>query len=63
MPKKCPAGCKPKSTKKRKAGPYAMFVKANYSKMKAKSPNSSAPQIMKMIAAEWKKKKAEKTEK
>ena len=47
---------KPKT--KRAAGPYALYVKANFGEMKTKNPDAKAPEIMSMIAAQWKAAKA-----
>lgn len=33
---------------------YALFVKAQYKRIAAANPSKSAPEVMKMIAKEWK---------
>jgi hypothetical protein len=42
--------------KKRKLTPYNKFVKKMYKELHTKFPNDSAPEIMKKIGAEWRKK-------
>lgn len=44
-----------KAGPKRKLTPYNLFVKKQYAILKAKFPNDTAPQIMKKIGAEWRK--------
>jgi hypothetical protein len=41
----------------RKPSPYGLFVKSEFPKMKSEFPNLGAPEILKKIAVEWKKKK------
>ena len=45
----------PKEKKPRKAGPYAIYIKANFKKIKELPENEgkSAPEIMKIIAKMW----------
>tara|TARA_B100002051_G_scaffold257334_1_gene274628 strand:+ start:243 stop:656 length:414 start_codon:yes stop_codon:yes gene_type:complete len=46
----------PKKSKKTKKGmTYKSFVKANFKKVQAEMPGSPAPEIIKAVAAEWKK--------
>jgi hypothetical protein len=42
--------------KKRKLTPYNKFVKKMFSELRKKNPNDSAPEIMKKIGVEWRKK-------
>jgi hypothetical protein len=42
--------------KKRKLTPYNKFVKKMFSELRKKNPNDSAPEIMKKIGIEWRKK-------
>lgn len=42
--------------KKRKLTPYNKFVKKMYKELHTKFPNDSAPEIMKKIGVEWRKK-------
>jgi hypothetical protein len=42
--------------KKRKLTPYNKFVKKMYAELHKKYPTDTAPQIMKKIGAEWRKK-------
>jgi hypothetical protein len=42
--------------KKRKLTPYNKFVKKMYKELCKKHPNDKAPEIMKRIGAEWRKK-------
>jgi hypothetical protein len=42
--------------KKRKLTPYNKFVKKMYAELHKKFPTDTAPQIMKKIGAEWRKK-------
>ena len=42
--------------KKRKLTPYNIFVKKMYKELHAKHPTDTAPEIMKKIGAEWRKK-------
>jgi len=44
-----------KEKKPRKAGPYAIFIKANFQKIKELPENEgkTAPEIMKLIAKMW----------
>lgn len=44
------------SGSKRTAAPnkYALFVKAQYKRVAAAHPSKSAPEVMKLIAKEWK---------
>ena len=46
-----------KKKKKRKAGPYALFVKKNFAVVKKKEPNMKASDCMKKIAIMWNEKK------
>ena len=43
-----------KKSKKRKAGPYALFVKKQFSKVKNNHPSWKATECMKEIAKMWK---------
>lgn len=43
--------------KKRKAGPYALFVKKNYAKVAKEHPSWKATECIKEIAKMWKNKK------
>lgn len=44
---------------KRPAGKYALFLKANYGKISKANPKLTAPDIMKKVAVEWNKQKAQ----
>jgi len=46
-----------KTKKKREPSGYQMFVKENFSQIKKKNPSKSTPEIIKLIAQEWKKTK------
>lgn len=51
-------GAKKKKKKaKRKAGPYALFVKKNFASVKKKNPKWGAVDCIKEIAKMWKKQK------
>lgn len=43
--------------KKRKLTPYNNFVKKMFKELRKKHPSDSAPEIMKKIGIEWRKKK------
>jgi hypothetical protein len=40
---------------KRKAGPYALYIKANYPNMAKQHPNLDSPEIFKKLGAEYRK--------
>ena len=42
---------------KRKPSAYNLFIKSAYARLKKAHPNHTAPQIMKLAAAEWRAKK------
>jgi transposase-like protein len=42
---------------KRKLTPYNIYVKKHFALLKKEFPDNTAPQIMKMIGAEWQKNK------
>tara|TARA_B100000780_G_C21031321_1_gene413515 strand:+ start:449 stop:688 length:240 start_codon:yes stop_codon:yes gene_type:complete len=48
-----------KTKKKREPSGYQKFVKENFSKLKTENPGKSAPEIIKLIAQEWKKTKSD----
>jgi len=49
-----------KPKKKRVAGAYALFVKAEFATVKAANEGKTAPEIMKLISVKWKEQKAAK---
>ena len=48
-----------KTKKKREPSGYQKFVKENFSKLKTENPGKSTPEIIKLIAQEWKKTKSD----
>ena len=48
-----------KTKKKREPSGYQKFVKENFSKLKTENPSKSTPEIIKLIAQEWKKTKSD----
>ena len=48
-----------KPKKKREPNAYQKFVKTKFTQFKKEHPDKSAPEIMKLIAVEWKKTKSD----
>ena len=48
-----------KPKKKREPNAYQKFVKTKFTQFKKENPDKSAPEIMKLIAQEWKKTKSD----
>jgi len=53
-------GKEKKERKPRKAGAYALFVKAQFAGIKQANEGKTAPEIMKLISLKWKEEKAAK---
>ena len=48
-----------KPKKKREPNAYQKFVKTKFAQLKKVNPDKSAPELMKLIAQEWKKTKSD----
>ena len=48
-----------KPKKKREPNAYQKFVKTKFAQLKKANPDKSAPELMKLIAQEWKKTKSD----